>query len=152
MEEINKQNTRAFIDGFYSIIPDEIYCIFTPSELDLLLTSSHEINLDDLRAHCDVCCDNLVADRFWKIVQTFTTSERKKLIQFITGSPSVPSSGFASMNPNISIRQSAKAKDSLPISHTCSNQLDLPHYSSYQLMHQKLLYAINESSVGFGMA
>ena len=40
----------------------------------------------------------------------------------------------------------------LPTAHTCFNQLDLPEYSSYEELRDKLLMAINEGSEGFGFA
>ena len=43
------------------------------------------------------------------------------------------------------------AKNSLPKSHTCFNQIVLPQYSSYEALKEKLLFAV-ENTDGFGMA
>jgi len=39
---------------------------------------------------------------------------------------------------------------SLPSSHTCFNQLDLPEYPTREMLREKLLLAITEGKEGFG--
>jgi hypothetical protein len=39
---------------------------------------------------------------------------------------------------------------SLPTAHTCYNQLDLPEYSSKEMLQKKLEIALREGSEGFG--
>lgn len=39
--------------------------------------------------------------------------------------------------------------DSLPVAHTCFNQIDLPEYESKEKLREKLLIAISEGSSGF---
>jgi len=41
---------------------------------------------------------------------------------------------------------------SLPTSHTCFNQLDLPEYKSKEILREKLFLAITEGKEGFGFA
>ena len=40
----------------------------------------------------------------------------------------------------------------LPCAHTCFNQLDLPEYSSEEMLREKLLVALHEGAEGFGFA
>ena len=37
----------------------------------------------------------------------------------------------------------------LPVAHTCYNQIDLPEYSTKEMLEEKLLWAIKEAQ-GFG--
>jgi len=37
--------------------------------------------------------------------------------------------------------------NSLPIAHTCFFSIDLPNYTSYEILKQKLLYAMNNSFI-----
>lgn len=39
----------------------------------------------------------------------------------------------------------------LPSAHTCFNHLLLPNYSSYAILKAKMLYAVHQSSEGFGL-
>lgn len=88
---------------------------------------------------------------FWTAVESLTSLERKKLLQFITGSSSVPSSGLSGITPKLTITRSYQDKDSLPISHTCFNRLDLPPYSSYTSLQSRLIIAVNEGYAGFAL-
>jgi hypothetical protein len=47
----------------------------------------------------------------------------------------------------------AKAQGSsrLPQGHTCYNQLDLPEYETFEVLQQRLVFAISECG-GFGFA
>jgi E3 ubiquitin-protein ligase HUWE1 len=40
----------------------------------------------------------------------------------------------------------------LPCAHTCFNQLDLPEYTSEDQLREKLLLAMREGAIGFGLA
>lgn len=47
------------------------------------------------------------------------------------------------------IKRSGK-ENSLPLSHTCFNRLDLPPYKSYEILVEKVTLAIDETE-GFGL-
>jgi E3 ubiquitin-protein ligase HUWE1 len=42
-----------------------------------------------------------------------------------------------------------KNPDQLPVSHTCSKELEMPEYSSKNILRDKLLIAIEEGNQGF---
>ena len=73
---------------------------------------------------------------FWKFVESCSSEEKARLVQFVTGCSRLPAQGFRALvsndgklrNFNI---QSVSKKDSVyPRSHTCFNKLDLPMYES----------------------
>ena len=75
--------------------------------------------------------------------------ERGRVLAFVTGSDRVPLDGY---DPPFNVTLgSDMAKNSLPKSHTCFNQIVLPQYSSYEALKEKLLFAV-ENTDGFGMA
>ena len=49
----------------------------------------------------------------------------------------------------IKIEKSFCSPYSLPVAHTCFNQLDVPEYPSKEIMKEKFLKAINEGQKGF---
>lgn len=65
---------------------------------------------------------------------------------FVTGSFKVPYGGFKNMQIEITKINSQKK---LPVAHTCSKSIDLPAYSSKEIMEDKLLVAIQEGHKGF---
>ena len=69
----------------------------------------------------------------------------------------VPLDGFAALQGSDGIKQfnihkAFGGSHLLPSAHTCFNQLDLPEYSSEEMLREKLLIAIREGSEGFGFA
>ena len=107
---------------------------------------------------------------FWEVVgEEFTNEQRLKLLQFVTGTSSVPFEGFRALRGSNSIQQftidrldlrgqpallpvyvthsSVTPSPISPISHrahTCFNRLDLPHYRTKADLRSRLTLAIEE--------
>ena len=80
---------------------------------------------------------------------------RLRLLQFVTGTASLPYEGFAALRGAVGHARKFCIErwgnpDALPRAHTCFNRLDLPPYPSFQVLFDKLLLAINESQ-SFGI-
>ena len=88
----------------------------------------------------------------WEVLEELNNSERAEFIQFITGSSKVPVEGFKGLrgsNGQIQkveiIKLNSDQPDRrLPQAHTCFFQLDLPEYSSKNILKAKLIMAIKE--------
>lgn len=154
-------------------MPKAHLAYFTPQELELLICGLQEVDIDDLAAHTQYSGGgynkgDAVIGYFWAALRSFTAEERTLFVQFVTGSRRVPLGGFAALqgstngaagggnnNHNGSTIQhfnihKAYNTNLLPTAHTCFNQLDLPQYSSLEVMKHKLLLAIKECNQGFG--
>ena len=70
---------------------------------------------------------------------------------FVTSCPRPSFLGFEDLSPPFTIVRNNQGLDSLPISHTCGNVLELPDYQEEDLLRTKLLTAINSKS-GFELA
>jgi len=149
----------SFLDGFYDLVPPELITIFSPTELELLICGLPDIDLDDLCANTEYHnfqpADPAI-QYFWEALRGFSRQDRAKFLQFVTGTSKVPLDGFASLQgmrgtQRFSIHR-VHNSSLLPAAHTCFNQLDLPAYSTAEDMREKLLIAISEGSVGFGLA
>ena len=86
---------------------------------------------------------------------SFTHEERALFVQFVTGTSKVPLEGFVALEgmrgrQKFNIHKAFGNEQTLPTAHTCFNQLDLPHYSSEEILRERLLFAIREGSEGFG--
>lgn len=91
---------------------------------------------------------------FWQAVESFDNEERLRLLQFVTGTSSVPIAGFKALRGSngpkkftIDYFNDAQA---FPRSHTCFNRVDLPPYPSYEVLYNKLRFAVMEGG-GFGI-
>jgi len=76
------------------------------------------------------------------------------LLQFVTGTSSVPFEGFRALRGSngpkrFCIDYFSDIK-SLPRTHTCFNRIDLPPYPSFEILYEKLRIAVEEGST-FGI-
>ena len=150
-----KEEVQAFLDGLHKLVPDGLLTIFDENELELLLCGMDVISVSDFKANHIKDYNNLfsgtVVGWFWTVVSGFCQEELSRLLQFTTGCSQLPPEGFSGLQPQFKISCSG-AYDSLPMAHTCFNQLCLPSYSSMNKLRSQLLLAINEGSEGFGFS
>ena len=66
---------------------------------------------------------------------------RAQLLSFSTGSSQVPSGGFRFLQPELFTIQRVGVTDRFPAAHTCANTLDLPEYTSKEVLEQHLRFA-----------
>lgn len=68
---------------------------------------------------------------------------------FLTGSDRIPIYGMSSLR--IVIQSTTSGEQYLPVAHTCYNLLDLPKYSSKEVLSARLMQAIDHYE-GFSLA
>lgn len=68
---------------------------------------------------------------------------------FLTGSDRIPIYGMSSLR--IVIQSTTNGEQYLPVAHTCYNLLDLPKYSSKEILSARLVQAIDHYE-GFSLA
>ncbi|ETO13559.1 hypothetical protein RFI_23811 [Reticulomyxa filosa] len=153
MTKLVKDQIDAFLKGFHILIPHWLTSIFTWSELDLLICGMPEIDIVDWQNNTQYfgryTKDSPQIKWFWETVQEMDKEEQALLLQFMTGTSRMPLGGFASL-PGFQIHSSSQTDETLPSAHTCFNQLDLPTYSTKEVLKKKLSLAIRECSQGFG--
>lgn len=150
VDSISKQ-FNAFKSGFDQVCSGPVLEIFKYEELELMVVGSSNLDFDALErvtlyAEGYKKDDQYIKD-FWSIVKSFSEEDKKKFLQFSTGSDRAPIKGLGSME---FIIMKHGTTDQLPTSHTCFNHLLLPKYESKDKLKQKLLLAINNSQ-GFGL-
>ncbi|XP_022529153.2 E3 ubiquitin-protein ligase HECW1 isoform X2 [Astyanax mexicanus] len=152
------QQTEALVRGFYEVVDSRLVSVFDARELELVIAGTAEIDLIDWRSNTEYrggFHDGHVVIRwFWMAVERFNNEQRLRLLQFVTGTSSVPYEGFAALRGSNGLRCFCIEKwgkiTSLPRAHTCFNRLDLPPYPSYTMLYEKLLIAVEETST-FGL-
>lgn len=92
--------------------------------------------------------DTPIIKYFWAIVHAFSLEDKRKLLQFATGSDRVPLGGLSKLR--LVIARNGPDSERLPTAHTCFNVLLLPEYSTKEKLNDRLLKAVNYSK-GFGM-
>jgi hypothetical protein len=156
------QQTRAFLEGFRSLIPVSWIRLFSAKELQKLISgddSIRGIDVPSLKRTMNYLGgyheSQPYIQEFWDILENeLTPEQQRKFLRFMTSCSRQPLLGFASLEPVPSIQQIRLRDDEctknsrLPTSQTCMNLLKLPNYQDRQLLKEKLLAAI-DSGAGF---
>ena len=145
----------AFFHGLYQALDRDLLGIFSPPELQILISgASTGINVDDLKSHCRYNgysgLERTIIN-FWAVFDAMSERDRALLVKFVTSCERPPSLGFSSLDPPFSIQRGAADDSRLPTASTCFNVLKLPAYSSKSALQEKLLVAIRANS-GFELS
>ncbi|XP_032879623.1 E3 ubiquitin-protein ligase HECW2 isoform X2 [Amblyraja radiata] len=152
------QQTESLVRGFYEVVDARLVSVFDARELELVIAGTAEIDLSDWRNNTEYrggYHDNHIVIRwFWAAVERFNNEQRLRLLQFVTGTSSIPYEGFAALRGSNGPRRFCIEKwgkiTSLPRAHTCFNRLDLPPYPTFSMLYEKMLTAVEETST-FGL-
>lgn len=155
-----KSQIKAYLDGFHELVSPELVQIFSPRELELLISGLPDIDVHDLKQNTDYMGWR-AADKqiqwFWNVLFSLSRNQKAAFLQFVTGSSKVPLAGFGELPgmrgvQKFSIHKAGGSSGALMSAHTCFNSLDLPVYNSEEELKEKLLYAINEGGGTFQLA
>mmetsp|Transcript_3628 Transcript_3628/g.8298 ORF Transcript_3628/g.8298 Transcript_3628/m.8298 type:complete len:4344 (+) Transcript_3628:221-13252(+) len=155
-----KSQIKAYLDGFHELVSPDLIQIFSPRELELLISGLPDIDVHDLKQNTDYVGWK-AADKqiqwFWNVLFSLTRNQKAAFLQFVTGSSKVPLAGFGELPgmrgvQKFSIHKAGGSSGALMSAHTCFNSLDLPVYNSEEELKEKLLYAINEGGGTFQLA
>ncbi|XP_041977807.1 uncharacterized protein LOC121732085 isoform X2 [Aricia agestis] len=150
--------TEWLVRGFHEVVDPRLVGAFDARELELVIAGAPELDVGDWRANTEYrggYHDNHpVVHWFWQAIDRFTNEQRLRLVQFVTGTSSIPYEGFSALRGSTGPRRFCIERwgrvESLPRAHTCFNRLDLPPYPTPQLLYEKLLLAVEETNT-FGI-
>ncbi|CAH8569422.1 unnamed protein product [Schistosoma curassoni] len=105
-----RAQTASFIRGFYSILNPDWLAMFSPSELQTLISGdSSSMDIDDLKQHTRYSggfhSNHRVIRWLWDILRRdFDDRERSLFLKFVTSCSRPPLLGFANLEPPFCIR------------------------------------------------
>jgi hypothetical protein len=146
---------QSFLNGFYSLIPRELVSVLDSDELELFFCGDSAIDVEDWKSNTtykDFYNKNhQIIKWFWEIILSLNDEERRKMLQFCTGSTRVPVEGFKGLLSNnskvcnfcIEPKEFTGAETSFIVAHTCFNRIELPEYPEKQIMEKNLKQIIN---------
>ncbi|XP_072390654.1 ubiquitin-protein ligase E3A [Diabrotica undecimpunctata] len=143
----------AFYKGFQMVVDESpLELLFRPEEIELLICGSKNFDFDELENSTEYdggyTNESQIIKDFWSVVHALSLEDKRKLLQFTTGSDRVPIGGLSRLK--LVVAKNGPDSDRLPTAHTCFNVLLLPEYSSKEKLKDRLVKAINYSK-GFGM-
>ena len=143
---------KSFLEGFDEVLPLTWLQMFDEKELEFMLCGMQDLDVNDWERHTIYKNYSPTAKQiqwFWKLLREIDNEQRLRLLQFVTGTCRLPVGGFSeligSQGPQPFCIERVGKESWLPRSHTCFNRLDLPPYTSYEQLKEKLLFAINET-------
>ncbi|MGB1597040.1 MAG: HECT-type E3 ubiquitin-protein ligase, partial [Promethearchaeia archaeon] len=134
---------RAMRRGLLQYLSPALLQILNGYNLELAVAGEPEVSVDRLRTETRVRLPDQLKTWFWNCVEAMTSTQRSKLLRFATGRSRLPTQMKVTTNQS-------RNDGALPISHTCSFELEIPHYSSQAVMLHQLTIAIETESFGFG--
>jgi E3 ubiquitin-protein ligase HERC2 len=142
----------AVREGLATIVPARLLALFTWEEVEVMVCGRKSVDVALLKAvteYSGVREDDAHVRFFWNTLQGFSDEERSMFLRFCWGRSRLPLR--ADQFPQRFKLQAfgRSPPDSyLPVSHTCFFSLELPAYSSQEVMTAKLTYAIYNCQVG----
>ncbi|VDM31369.1 unnamed protein product [Hydatigera taeniaeformis] len=149
MEKGIRKQMEAMKDGFNLVFPLSTLAVFTPEELDQLVSGdmlpnkwTHEELLAAFEPVAGYTQQSASYLMLLEVLSNFTGTERKCFVRFVTGSPNLPPGGFRNLHPKIKVaKKDASAFGPYPSVNTCMHYLKLPEYDTAEQMREKLLTA-----------
>uniref|UniRef100_A0A8C5J7K0 HECT-type E3 ubiquitin transferase n=1 Tax=Junco hyemalis TaxID=40217 RepID=A0A8C5J7K0_JUNHY len=143
----------AFSTGFLKVCGGKVLELFQPTELRAMIVGNSNYNWEELEESAvykgDYTATHPTVRMFWETFHEFPLEKKKKFLLFLTGSDRIPIYGMSSLR--IIIQSTPSGEQYLPVAHTCYNLLDLPKYSSKEILSARLVQAIDHYE-GFSLA
>ncbi|CAG4940317.1 unnamed protein product [Colias eurytheme] len=144
---------KAFRRGFIMVTDEsQLSTLFRPEEVETLVCGSKNFDFNELEKSTEYdggyTPESQIIKDFWSIVHSLSLEDKRKLLQFTTGSDRVPVGGLSHLK--LVIARNGPDCDRLPTAHTCFNVLLLPEYENKDKLQDRLMKAISYSK-GFGM-
>lgn len=160
LRRVIETQLQAFLSGLHDFVPASLLALFSPEELQCLLSGATEIDVDDWFLHTELAGsltpDHQVVQWFWQIVRQYSHEQRQQLLQFATASPTVPIGGFSSLcgaeGPRKFTLVLLETSGQLPTAATCFNLLRVPDVASKEALEQALSVAISSGREGFSFS
>ena len=154
---------KNFKEGFNKTFNLNYIKLFTSNELENLICSSLEKKweeneiFDNIKAEHGITKKSEILKYLIKFMTNLNKEEQKKFLLFTTGTSRLPVGGFKNLNPKFTVvKRSTEKGESpdnfLPTVMTCQNYLKIPEYSCFEVLCNKLTYAMNEGNNEFHLS
>ena len=132
--------------GIASVVPMRLLSLFTWEQLETMVCGESTVNIALLRSVTEYSScsssDNHVRN-FWQVLEEFSEEEKAAFLKFTWGRSRLPLNA-AAFAQRFKLQSFSKSPPDnyLPVAHTCFFSLELPRYSTIEVMREKLRYAI----------
>jgi len=141
----SRAQTDAIRAGLKTMVPLELLRFLTWEELEVLVCGRSEIDVAVLKKNTryeGVTADAPLVANFWKVLSEMSAKEKSMFLRFVWGQSRLPTTDKFNERFVLSLRDRDDPDKALPESSTCFFTLNLPKYSSYDILKEKLTYSI----------
>jgi len=137
----------CLVSGLSTVVPVPLLHLFSGDELETMVCGRPDIDVDLLQSCTDYSsCASTDAhvQFFWQVMHGFNQDERSMFLRFTWGRSRLPltAAGFNQKFKLMSFTRNGSPDGYFPVAHTCFFQLELPRYSTLEIMREKIRYAI----------
>ena len=142
---VNASVERQFMEfqnGFYKLCQRDLLPIFSPEQVDVLVSGEEVYDWGSLKDSCRYTRYTASAKQirwFWKLFDSMTQEDKCKWLRFVTGSDRAPCGGLAEVQIVI---ERGEDPSKWPVSHSCFNIFVLPAYNSEETLRRCVMGAI----------
>lgn len=151
----SKAQINALRKGLASIIPIHLLSLLHWRELETLVCGKRHISWDLLKRHTRYRGDlhpNLPhIQNFWEVLEEFDQEMRQKFVKFAWAQERLPADDdeFVRLHVRFQIKPPVRLLQDpdgcFPKADTCFFNLELPPYSTKEILRKRLVYAIKET-------
>ncbi|XP_043530291.1 probable E3 ubiquitin-protein ligase HERC4 isoform X2 [Chiloscyllium plagiosum] len=143
-----KKQFEAFSQGFRSCYSLPIVDTFLPEELRDVIQGSTRYEwelLEQNAKYCEYQNTDRAVRNFWQVFESLPEEKKKRFLAFLSGTDRIPAGGIQNYCIKILKSRTDEPDSSYPRAYTCTMSLELPNYSSIEILREKLLHAIEFS-------
>jgi len=136
---------KSIRKGLNAVVSVRNLSLFSWLDLEEMVCGNPTVDIEMLRRHTkfssSLSASSPVVKFLFQALQSFNQEERQLFLRFVWGRNRLPATD-ADWSQHFTINTLNADDNALPISHTCFFSLDLPPYSAYEILREKLRYAI----------
>ena len=142
-------------NGICKLIPQSLLRLLTAKELERLVCGVKTVDIELLKSHTKLSLDlTEKSDKvqwLWEILAELSDEDKIKFVKFCWAQERLPSTHeeFQKLQVVFTIKSyiDKNRKDVFPRADTCFFSIELPEYSSKEVMHRKIVQAISLDNV-----
>ncbi|XP_070764277.1 probable E3 ubiquitin-protein ligase HERC3 [Enoplosus armatus] len=138
-----------FERGFFQVCDRDLVKLFRPEELQEVLVGKEVYDWEKLKQSTSYEGEYHVGHptikMFWEVFDELTEDQKKAFLWFVTGFEREPILGVGEIKMTVRVRQVKDSEEYYPETQTCFSILELPLYSSKDIMQTKLTEALSRN-------
>lgn len=137
---------KALRRGLTAVVPASALMPLTWRELELLVCGDDFVSVARLRSHATYQgwdASSEVVQRFWRVMESLSQEDLVGFVRLTWGRSRLPREDQWPEDMPFKLTKNNRGDEALPLAHACFFQMELPQYSSDDIMRRRLLAAIN---------